>query len=234
MKKILYFAAFAFLAMGMTSCDKDENGTNDGGGGGTEETSQVVTGEYIVDIDTVLDVASGTEGTSTFTVSADNGQYLVEQLLDIDGIPFIFNYSETDAALMSNGTMKYNGQEQQATGYWLGVSDEAGEITQAILFASFITQDGGMMQPIIIYTDPQTGELTEFGSNLYLLVCPAWLDENGEMQVDPNSGKVKCGITVGSKTQFVAAGASLSSVRPASQKLTLAPVAPVRATEVNF
>ena len=232
MKKILYFTAFAFLAMGMASCDKDDAGTDNNDGGGSGETSQVVTGEYIVD--TVLDVASGTEGTSTFTVSADNGQYLVEQMLGVDGIPFIFNYSETDAALMSDGTMMYNGQKQQVTGYWLGVSDETGEITQAILFASFITQDGGMMQPIIIYTDPQTGELTEFGSNLYLRVCPAWLDENGDMQVDPNSGKVKCGITVGSKTQFVAAGASLSSVRPASQKLTLAPVAPVRATEVNF
>lgn len=227
MKKILYFAALAFLAMGMASCDKDETGT-EGGGNGGGQTSQVVTGEYTVE--TVLDVSTSTFGTSSFTVTAYNGRYLLDKFFGYAGLPFIFTYS--GGTLQSEGKILYDGKEMPATGTWLGLADETGEITQAILFASFITQDGGMMQPIIINVDPATGELSDFASNLYLLICPAWLDESGMMQVDPNNGKVKSGFEIGAKIQKAAETASLSSVR--HNALRIAPNTMVRATEVNF
>lgn len=229
MRKIFYFfATLAFLAIGMVSCDKDEDNNNGGGDG----NPGLVTGEYLVD--TVTDVASGTEGTSTFSVSQkDDNTYLLEELLGVSGLPMISTYSSEDGVLMSDGQMEYMGKLQQVTGYWYGFSDsESGEVTQAILLASFISQDGGMMQPIIINTDKETGELTDFGSNLYLLVCPAYLDDAGMLQVDPNSGKVKCGITIGSKVTKVAATTSLSNVFRAP--IVLAPVAPVRAENIVF
>ena len=235
MKKIFYFATLAFLAMGMVACDKDNDepnpdptpGPNPGGGDGVE----LVTGDYVVSMYT------DAEGTASedlmLKVSGQNGAYTLENLFNIGGISLICTYSATDGTLTTDGSFEVSGQTSQVFGYYWGLENsQTGEVSQAFAILSFIDPQGkAVADPMIIYTNKETGELAEFGSNLMLLLAPAHLEGTGDQQqlvVDEENAQIAGVIVTGMPLSRVSATTSLSSVLRAP--MTIAPVAPV---EVN-
>ena len=233
MKKIFYFATLAFLAMGMVACDKDNDepnpdptpGPNPGGGDGVER----VTGDYVVSMYT------DAEGTASedlmLKVSGQNGAYTLENLFNIGGISLICTYSATDGTLTTDGSFEVSGQTSQVFGYYWGLENsQTGEVSQAFAILSFIDpQASAVADPMIIYTNQETGELAEFGSNLMLLLAPAHLEGTGDQQqlvVDEENAQIAGVIVTGMPLSRVSATTSLSSVLRAP--MTIAPVAPVK------
>lgn len=226
MKKIFYFSILAFLAMGMTACNDDNGNGNEGGGG---ETPELVTGDYVVSIYT------DAEGTATediiLKVAGEKGAYTVENLFGIGGLPLMATY--TDYTLVSDGSFQISGQIGQVFGYYWGLEDsQTGEVSQAFAILSFIDPNGQAIDdPMIIKANQQTSELSEFGSNLMLLLAPASM-ENNQLVVDEENSVVAGVITTGMPLSLMGdASASLKSVHPAP--MTIAPVAPVKVTKVN-
>ena len=227
MKKIFYFATLAFLAMGMVACDKDNDdpnpnpNPNPGGGDGVE----LVTGDYVVSMYT------DAEGTASedlmLKVSGQNGAYTLENLFNIGGISLICTYSATDGTLTTDGSFEVNGQTSQVFGYYWGLENsQTGEVSQAFAILSFIDpQASAVADPMIIYTNQETGELAEFGSNLMLLLAPASL-QNNQLVVDEDNAQIAGVIVTGMPLSRVSATTSLSSVLRAP--MTIAPVAPVK------
>ncbi|WP_300108369.1 hypothetical protein [uncultured Alistipes sp.] len=229
MKKIFYFATLAFLAMGMVACDKDNDepnpgptpGPTPGGGDGVE----LVTGDYVVSMYT------DAEGTASedlmLKVSGQNGAYTLENLFNIGGISLICTYSATDGTLTTDGSFEVSGQTSQVFGYYWGLENsQTGEVSQAFAILSFIDPQGNAVaDPMIIYTNKETGELAEFGSNLMLLLAPASL-QNNQLVVDEENAQIAGVIVTGMPLSRVSATTSLSSVLRAP--MTIAPVAPVK------
>lgn len=233
MKKIFYFATLAFLAMGMVACDKDNDeptpgptpGPNPGGGDGVE----LVTGDYVVSMYT------DAEGTASedlmLKVSGQNGAYTLENLFKIGRISLICTYSATDGTLTTDGSFEVNGKTSKVFGYYWGLENsQTGEVSQAFAILSFIDPQGkAVADPMIIYTNKETGELAEFGSNLMLLLAPAHLEGTGDQQqlvVDEKNAQIAGVIVTGMPLSRVSATTSLSSVLRAP--MTIAPVAPVK------
>ena len=229
MKKIFYFATLAFLAMGMVACDKDYDepnpgptpGPTPGGGDGVE----LVTGDYVVSMYT------DAEGTASedlmLKVSGQNGAYTLENLFNIVGISLRCTYSATNGTLTTDGSFEVSGQTSQVFGYYWGLENsQTGEVSQAFAILSFIDPQGNAVaDPMIIYTNKETGELAEFGSNLMLLLAPASL-QNNQLVVDEENAQIAGVIVTGMPLSRVSATTSLSSVLRAP--MTIAPVAPVK------
>lgn len=227
MKKIFYFAALAFLTMGMASCsDDNDNPTpapTPGGGDGVE----LVTGEYIVK--TYMDAEGTTSEDIPLMFSKDGTSYTLEGLFGIGGLPLICTYD--NGTVMSTGTFMSQGQVMELFGYYYGLSNEAGELVQAFAIASFLDPQGSAINdPMLITVNTETNTLSEFASNLMLILAPATLGSDGKMQIDEDQAVAAGYVVAGTPLTRSAATTSLSSVRRAP--MTLAPVAPVKANQI--
>ena len=160
-------------------------------------------------------------------VSGQNGAYTLENLFNIGGISLICTYSATDGTLTTDGSFEVSGQTSQVFGYYWGLENsQTGEVSQAFAILSFIDpQASAVADPMIIYTNQETGELAEFGSNLMLLLAPASL-QNNQLVVDEDNAQIAGVIVTGMPLSRVSATTSLSSVLRAP--MTIAPVAPVK------
>lgn len=223
MKKIFYFAALAFLTMGMASCSDDNDNPTPVGGDGVE----LVTGEYIVK--TYMDAEGTTSEDIPLMFSKDGTSYTLEGLFGIGGLPLICTYD--NGTVMSTGTFMSQGQVMELFGYYYGLSNEEGELVQAFAIASFLDPQGSAINdPMLINVNTETNTLSEFASNLMLILAPATLGSDGMMQIDEDQAVAAGYVVAGTPLTRSAATTSLSSVRRAP--MTLAPVAPVKVNQI--